>query len=185
MAWVIEGLLVLHTCFWWNGTIVPTEYAPACKVSDTGTRDQLEDKCKGPSKSLSVLGAAKYVTPRDLLELSPCPANIKPSATQQTNHCQYGRAQAKKCNVIQKNRRAAAVSVNMEESMPTTIQPACCGCSSQNAWLHVGFKAKGQDSLNQCSGNNRKRLIQPTRKQKYFGCATAARDWDMSSPHAG
>lgn len=81
----------------------------------------------------------------------------------------------KNCSMAQKNRRAAAVNVNVKESMTTTIQPAHCDCSSQNAQSTGIFKAIYQDSLNQCSGNNRKRSMQPTEKQKTFGCATAAR----------
>lgn len=142
MEWVIDRLFVLHACFWWNRTIVSTEYAPACEVSDTGTREvELEDKCKEPSKSLSAPRAVKYVTPRHLLELSLSCQHITQCHAANKSLSPWKSSSSKIAAWPRTwNRRAAAVNVNVKESMTTTIQPAHCDCSSQNAQSTGGIQ---------------------------------------------
>lgn len=100
--------------------------------------------------------AAKYVTQRGPLRLSPCPS--KPTTVSME------KLELKNCNVTQeKNRRVAAVLANVMGSPTTTIKSVCCNCSFQNTRLQVGVKTQDLDSLYQSRGRNRKRSIQQIR----------------------
>lgn len=176
MEWIIDRLFVLHACFWWNRTIVSTEYAPACEVSDTGTREvELEDKCKEPSKSLSAPRAVKYVTPRDLLELSlSCQHKTQCHAANKS----LSPWKSTSSKIAAWPRRTEELQLLMSmwrNPWPLPFNLLIVTAAPKMPNQQVGFKAIYQDSLNQCSGNNRKRSMQPTEKQKTFGCATAAR----------